>query len=129
MKILSHTWVIIIFGFLFRPVMFFVIPGLILFLMSCYANIWVLIHVFHHYYHLAQTVPFPDPTDAIRDAFYQSPHTFIIGGMTLMLAIQLISLGILSLQNKMYFEEIFYLITSIYKSYQRERKTENKDKY
>ena len=128
MKILAHTWVIIIFGFLFRPVMFFVIPGIILFLMSCYANIWVLIHVFRSYYQLAQQVPFPDPTDAVREAFYHTPHTFIMGGMTLMLSIQLISLGILSLQSKMYFEEIFYLITSIYKSYQLENKQKNKDK-
>lgn len=128
MKILAHTWVIIIFGFLFRPVMFFVIPGMILFLMSCYANIWVLIHIFNNYYRLAQEIRFPDPTDAVRDAFYQAPHTFIIGGITLMLAIQLISLGILSLQSKMYFEEIFYLMTSIYKSYQKEREQEKKDK-
>ena len=38
-----------------------------------------------------------------------------------MISIQLISLGILSLQNKRYFEEIFYLGSSIYKSNMQDR--------
>ena len=37
--------------------------------------------------------------------------TFIVGGIALMLSIQLISLGILALQSKNYFEEIFHLGT------------------
>ena len=50
---------------------------------------------------------------AVAAAFNMSPHAFIVGGISLMVAIQLISLGILSLQNKRYFEELFHLGTGI----------------
>ena len=49
-------------------------------------------------------------------AYQQAPHTFFVGLMSLMLAIQFISLGILALQSKRYFKEIFHLGTTIYRS-------------
>lgn len=118
MKIMRHTWEIIISGFLFRPVMFFIIPSLLLFALSMYCNFYVLAHCWHNYQILALTNPFPDPTDAVALAFNKAPHTFFIGGMTMMLAIQLFSLGVLSMQSKNYFEEVFALGTSIYRSTQ-----------
>ncbi len=118
MKIVRHTWDIMFSGFLLRPVMFFIAPSIIFFIMSLYANAWVLIHCFKSYAELAQQTPFPDATAAVATAFNHAPHTFFIGGITLMLAIQLFSLGILSVQNKSYFEELFYLGTAIYKSSQ-----------
>ncbi|MDX2240343.1 MAG: glycosyltransferase family 2 protein [Leptolyngbyaceae cyanobacterium bins.302] len=122
MRILKHTWAIFFFGFLFRPVMFFILPSLMFFLISCYANAWVIIHCWNQYRLLGLHTPFVD--QAVAAAFQQSPHTFIIGGMSLMLAIQLFSLGVLSVQNKRYFEEVFYLGTSIYKSTQRNSQRE-----
>jgi glycosyltransferase involved in cell wall biosynthesis len=116
MKILRQIWAVFFSGFIFRPVMFFFIPGFILFLLSLYANVWVLIHCFTQYQKLAHLTQFPDPTEAVAAAFYAAPHTFIIGGITLILAIQLMSLGILAMQSKSYFEEIFYLGTAVYKS-------------
>lgn len=115
MKIFRHTWAILFYGFIFRPVMFFILPSLILFLISMYANIWALIHCWTFYQRLSQSTPFPDPTVALAQAFQQSPHTFLIGGMTLMLSIQLFSLGILAVQSKSYFEEIFYLASAIFR--------------
>lgn len=122
MRILRQTWAIVFYGFLFRPVMFFLIPSLMFFLMSCYSNFYLLLHVWHQYQILAQSTPFPDPTDAVAAAFRVAPHTFFIGGMTLMLAIQLFSLGVLSMQSKSYFEEIFYLGSAIYKASRRNRR-------
>lgn len=123
MKILKHTWAIFFFGFLFRPVMFFVVPSFIFFLISCYASIWALIHCWSNYQNLTRQDFSSDPAVAVSAsvsvAFQQAPHTFIIGGMALMLATQFFSLGILSMQSKRYFEEIFYLGTSIYKSTRR----------
>jgi len=116
MKILRHTMAVILSGFIFRPVMFFLIPGLILLLLSLYANIWVLIHCWQQYQIFAQETFFPDLTEVVAAAFYQVPHAFIIGGMSLIIAIQFLSIGILSLQTKNYFEEIFYLGSAIYKS-------------
>ena len=54
-------------------------------------------------------------------AYAESPHTFIIGISALMLGIQLVGLGILALQNKNYFEEIFHLASTIYRSNQESR--------
>lgn len=127
MKIFRHTWAILFYGFIFRPVMFFIVPSLILFLISMYANMWALIHCWTFYQILSQATPFPDPTIALAQAFQQSPHTFLIGGMTLMLSIQLFSLGILAVQSKSYFEEIFYLASAIFRQGDRpeERKRES----
>ena len=103
--------------------MFFVIPGLVLMLVSFYPLGWALIHTLSHYQRLLSS-----PTwgrldyvfsDAVAAAFMQAPQAFLVGGFTLMLALQLISLGIIALQSKRYFEEIFQLGTSIYK-YNRE---------
>jgi glycosyltransferase involved in cell wall biosynthesis len=122
MRILRHSWSILFYGFMFRPVMFFIIPSLFFFLLSCYANAWVLIHCWTNYQKLALQPNFNDPTIAVAQAFQQAPHTFFIGGMTLMLAIQLFSLGILSMQSKSYFEEIFHLGTATYRSVRRGRR-------
>lgn len=123
MKVLRHTMSILLSGFLFRPVMFFIVPGLALLTFSLFANAWVFIHFFEHYQGLTQYTQFGvRASAATAAAFNQSPHTFIIGGMTLMLAIQLISLGILALQSKSYFEEIFHLGSAIYR-YSRDGRT------
>jgi glycosyltransferase involved in cell wall biosynthesis len=116
MKILSHIWATFYYGFVFRPVMFFIVPSLFCFLLALYSIAWMSIHCLRSYRVLAQTQPFPDPTQAIAQAFADSPHTFAIGGMLLMVAIQLFSLGVLAVQNKRYFEEVFYLGTAIYRS-------------
>ncbi len=121
MKILRHTWDIFFYGFVFRPVMFFIIPSLVFFLLAIYSNAWAAIHIWYKYWELAATTPFPDPTDAIALAFQRYPHTFVIGGMLLMLSIQLFSLGVLAAQSKRYFEEVFYLGTSVYRNNRRDR--------
>jgi glycosyltransferase involved in cell wall biosynthesis len=119
MKILSHIWVTFYYGFVFRPVMFFIVPSLFCFMLTLYSTSWAVFHAWQSYQALTQTVQFPDPTDAIALAFKQSPHTFVISGMLLMVSIQLFSLGVLAVQNKRYFEEVFYLGTAIYRSNQR----------
>jgi hypothetical protein len=51
---------------------------------------------------------------------YQSfPHTFIVGLLTLMLAVQLTDMAMLSLQNKKYFDELFHLGSAVLRN-QRE---------
>ena len=41
--------------------------------------------------------------------------SFLFTGVTLVLAIQLLSLGVIAAQGKRYFEELFHLGTSIYR--------------
>ena len=94
-------------GFIFRPFIFFILPGMLALLLAFYSLIWAAFH----------TIRFlPDDAEdldslissALADAFALSPHSFVIGGIALVFASQLISLGILSAQNKRYFEEMFY---------------------
>jgi glycosyltransferase involved in cell wall biosynthesis len=108
MKILRHTYDVLFSGFLFRPVVFFLFPSLFMFGLSAYANFWVIWHCFNQY-HLLAMAGNAAMDLAVAKAFGVAPHAFFIGAMTLMLAIQLFSLGILSAQNKSYFEELFYL--------------------
>jgi hypothetical protein len=124
-KVLRQTTAVLLSGFLFRPVMFFIIPGCAMLLFAIYVNVWMLIHFFEEYQNLPQyTWFFSRASVAIGAAYSQFPHTFIVGGLALMLAIQLISLGILALQSKSYFEEMFHLSSSIY-GMARDRGDEN----
>ena len=125
MKVLRHTLAVLVSGFLFRPVMFFIVPGLVLLLFALYVNTWMLIHFLEQYQSLSQhTWFFSRASAAVGAAYTESPHTFIVGLLSLMLAIQLLSLGILALQSKSYFEEIFHLGVSIYRSVREEAKHE-----
>ena len=122
MKILQHTWSTFYFGFVFRPVMFFIIPSFFFFLLAIYSGGWAAIHSWANYELLAKIAPVTDPTEAVAAAFQQAPHTFVLGGIFLMLSIQLFSLGILSMQSKRYFEEIYQLGTAVYTNTQRSRR-------
>jgi glycosyltransferase involved in cell wall biosynthesis len=104
-------------GFTFRPFMFFILPGIVLLLLSLYTISWAIIHtVIYFQSSAALSTSFDDRlTYALFSAFSQSPQSFIIGGFSLMVAIQLISLGILALQSKKYFEELFHLSSNIYR--------------
>jgi glycosyltransferase involved in cell wall biosynthesis len=114
MKLLRHTLSVLLSGFLFRPVMFFLVPGFGLLLFAFYVNGWMLVHFFNYYQSLGQyNWFFARASAAVSAAYKEFPHTFIVGGLASMLAIQLISLGILALQSKSYFEEIFHLGTSL----------------
>jgi glycosyltransferase involved in cell wall biosynthesis len=97
-------------GFLFRPLAFFVVPGLVLLLLSLYTLAWAVYRVTAHLF--AADIPF---STAVSLAFQDAPHTFIVGGIALTLAVQALSLGILAAQSKTYFEEAFHLGTSIYR--------------
>ncbi|GBC60934.1 glycosyl transferase family 2 [Desulfonema ishimotonii] len=116
MRIVKSIVSSFITGFMFRPFMFFVLPGLMVAFFSIYSFIFVFGHVFDCYQALSGGT---GPIDyrlgtAVAAAFTQAPHAFIIGGISLIVSIQLINLGIMSLQNKRYFEEIFHLGTAIY---------------
>lgn len=98
-------------GFLFRPLAFFVVPGLLLLLLAVYTLAWASYRVGKHLL-TGDGLMF---SEAVSLAFRDAPHTFLVGGISLMLAVQLMSLGILAAQSKTYFEEAFHLGTSIYR--------------
>jgi hypothetical protein len=103
-------------------VIYFIAPGLLLLAFAMYVNAWMLIHFADAFSALTQySNLFQRASFAVAQAYAHSPHTFIIGILALMLSIQLISLGILSLQSKNYFEEIFHLASAIYRSTREEQ--------
>lgn len=111
MRILRHIFSTVLSGFVFRPFMFLVMPGLFLLLFSAYVNAWMFIHFFNA---LASLPPASrDATEAFALAYANHPHTFIVALLSLMLAVQLIGLGIVALQSKRYFEEVYYLGVSL----------------
>lgn len=97
-------------GFVLRPFTFLLVPGLLLLAFAAYVNTWMVIHFLDAYAGLNAT---PDlagnASAAVALAYAQNPHTFIVGLLSLMLAIQLIGMAMLSLQNKKYFDELFHL--------------------
>lgn len=118
MRILKAIIESLLSGFIFRPFMFFILPGLVLMFLSLYPIFWAFIHTVTYFQNIPETGVSLDYrfSDAIAAAFTHSPHSFIVGGFGLMIAIQLISLGALALQNKKYFEEMFHLnSTCIYR--------------
>ena len=104
-------------GFLFRPFLFYIVPGFVLLILSLYPLFWTLRHTIHFFRALsAKDLSFAFRlSEAIGRAFQMAPHSFIVGGIALMVAIQLISLGLLALQKKRYFAELFYLASITYR--------------
>lgn len=99
-------------SFIFRPYVFFLAVGVLLMGLSMFELIWLLYDTLHH---LSL-----QPVDVERSfsislalQFRKNPQTFIVGGITFIAAIQFLSLGFMSLQNKRYFEELFHLGTSL----------------
>jgi glycosyltransferase involved in cell wall biosynthesis len=97
-------------GFILRPFTFLLVPGLLLLAFSAYVNTWMMIHFLDAYVELEIS---PDTTRnlsaAVALAYANYPHTFIVGLLSLMLAMQLLGMAMLSLQNKKYFDELFHL--------------------
>ena len=109
MRIVGHILSTVFSGFVFRPVVFLILPGIAVLLFSMYVNAWMFIHFF-------DALAAPETrtvSQAFALAYTRSPHTFITALLSLMLAIQLIGLGVLALQAQKYFEEVFYLGSAV----------------
>ena len=101
-------------SYIFRPYVFFLVTGLILFLVSLYVIGWIFAHTLDHYAEIFQQGLHLEKvfSDAVAQVFQESPHLFIVGSTTLILALQILSLGFLSLQSKRYFDELFHINTT-----------------
>lgn len=115
MRILKTFYSGLMAAFIFRPYIFFLSFGLVLFILSAYMIVWIFINTFQVLPTLNIDPQFFDDrfSQAIGYVFQRRPHAFYVGGITLVSAIQVLSLGFLSLQNKRYFEELFHINSSI----------------
>jgi glycosyltransferase involved in cell wall biosynthesis len=102
-------------GFMFRPVLFFIGPGLVVLAAALYTLGWVSYRVINHYLEQAGGGFDARITIAIRLAYEAAPYSFVVGGVALMIAFQLISLGTLALQSERYFKELFHFNTTLYR--------------
>ncbi len=101
-------------GFIFRPYIFFMGIGAILMILSLYELVWLLFDTLSNLT-LYRTSLFAESwsfSKSLAAEFKSNPQAFMIGGITFVIAIQFLSLGFLSLQNKRYFEELFHLGTN-----------------
>lgn len=112
-QFLKHVSSTFLRGFLLRPVMFFIIPGLLLFLFSFYPNYWMTVHFLHEYQMIDYGSFFERCSKALEIAYQKHPHTFHTGLISLLMSIQLLALGFQSLQHKHAFEEVFHLLTRL----------------
>jgi glycosyltransferase involved in cell wall biosynthesis len=99
-------------SFLFKPIFFFLIPGLLLLAVAMWTLGGVAWMVLHEFLTLSGSFDFR-LTEAFQETYAARPHSFIVGGFSLVIAVQLISLGLLATQTKRYFEELFHLGTGL----------------
>jgi len=104
-------------AFIFRPYIFFMGVGTILLLLSLYQLVWLFYDTISAYNGIIHQVPKVDYpfSFSLSLQFKKNPQSFLVGGITLLAAIQFLSLGFMSLQSKRYFEELFHLGTSLKK--------------
>ncbi|SIS37063.1 Glycosyltransferase involved in cell wall bisynthesis [Zobellia uliginosa] len=102
-------------SFMFRPYMFFWVLGLTIFILSLYIIIWIFINTYNVYPMTAEMAQgFENRFSlAVSEVFRQRPYSFIVGGTTMIISIQLLGLGFISLQKKRYFDELFHLNSAI----------------
>ena len=112
-------------SFMFRPYMFFWILGLVIFILSIYIIIWIFINTYSVYPMTAELAQgFEDRFSlAVSEVFRQRPYSFIVGGTTMIISLQLLGLGFISLQKKRYFDELFHLNSAILKASKKNRKS------
>ncbi len=112
LRISTTSRLLMMAGFLFRPILFFLIPGVFLAIIAAWTLSGVLIMVVEQF---PATTGNWDVriTDAFARAYELRPHSFIVGGFAAVIAVQLITLGVLATQTKRYFEELYHLGTML----------------
>ena len=118
-------------SFIFRPYAFFMSVGFGLFLVALYMITWIFINTFGVYPEIAASASGVENafTMAVAEVFHQRPYSFIVGGICLIISLQFLSLGFLSLQNKRYFDELFHLgTTNLRKNNQALQQEHNREK-
>jgi len=102
MRIAKYVATLLVSGFLYRPIMFFLVPGFVALAIFAWCALWMLVDVIQFH--------------GLTGAWAAAPATFITGGLSLLAAVQMLSCGLISLQNKCYFEQMFHLGTTTYRT-------------
>jgi len=110
LKVTTTSKLLVFASFLYRPILFFMIPGILLLGVSLWSSGSLFWTVWHQ---ASQQAGGFDTrvTEGFAQAWKLRPQTFIIAGFTFVVAVQMITLGLLAAQAKRYFEELFYAAT------------------
>lgn len=109
-KILRQIGRCLVSGFMFRPAFFLMLPALLTGVVASWALGRMFWEVVVQYQVLTAAMEFaPSPIgSALAAAFQQVPHMFWLGGLSALAAMQFFGFGLMALQNKQYFEELFH---------------------
>ena len=116
MRILHHVNSTVMSGFAFRPVYFFILPGLLLAICSLYVIVWMFIHYFGAIQDLTNMGEEAVRMGAFAKAYADHPHTYVVGLLSTMLSVLLLGLGVLAVQIKRNFEEHYHLSSTSFRS-------------
>jgi len=118
LRIFSGILSSLVASFIFRPYMFFMAVGLFVLLLAIYVIAWIFINTYLAFPVVASQATGLESqlTLAVAQVFKERPYSFFVGGTTLIIAIQMLSLGFISLQSKRYFDELFHSNTSIFRT-------------
>jgi glycosyltransferase involved in cell wall biosynthesis len=114
-------------GFMFRPVLFFIGPGLLVLAAAVYTLGWVSYHVASYYVQEPSGSFSAKITNAIQFSYEAAPYSYVVGGIALIIAIQLISFGTLALQSERYFKELFHFSTTLYRQLREQDESEGRE--
>ena len=104
MRVMRHIGSTLVSGFIFRPFVMLLLPGLLLLLFSLYVNAWVVYEFFRALPRTGGELYL-----AALAVYREHPQTLFIGTLSLVLATQLIGMGAMSLQNARYFKDAYYM--------------------
>lgn len=107
LRVSTTSKLLVFASFLYRPIAFFLIPGLFLLAISLWSAGSLFVTVWDSARMLSGNLD-TRLTNGFAVAWDVRPQTFIIAGFSFVVAVQLISLGLLATQAKRYFEELFY---------------------
>jgi len=110
-----QTLAILFSGFVFRPFIFFLVPGVAVGIAAVAAAVLTVMHMVGHAMEMVGGSFQGRLWWAFTGTFEEHSYAYFITALLTVMSIQLLSLGFLSMQSKRYFEEIFHLGTSIHR--------------
>lgn len=118
MRIVKGIFNGLVNSFIFRPYIFFWLLGFTIFLLSLYIITWIFINTYLQYPITAELAQgFENRFSlAVSEVYRQRPYSFVVGGVSLIVSIQIMGMGFLSLQKKRYFDELFHLNSALLKA-------------
>ncbi|MEM0897732.1 MAG: glycosyltransferase family 2 protein [Verrucomicrobiota bacterium] len=114
-----HTLAILFSGFIFRPFLFFLIPGFLMLMTSLLSGFGLLLHgLLHHGDNVTGVGPMQFISHSIGSAYDDHGILFFGTAGLFIIAVQFLTLGFLSMQSKRYFEEGYHFATTRYRAQQ-----------